>query len=224
VVIPLTTGEPIASEAQVFRLRPGDVAVETTPPRRPAAHRRTLAMYRAIRAYPGAPPRIPHGLTSEEFRTTGCNTCHERGGYVDRFAAYAPISPHPEYVDCLQCHVADATIVGVSFPDPGRDGLCLQCHTRGDPRPSFAMPNWNAGDWPAVGQQTLEGSPPIIPHDLQLRGNCLACHLGPSAVEEIRTSHPERSDCRQCHVQGTGSEDVFVRPAGAALLSGGGGL
>lgn len=46
----------------------------------------------------------------------------------------------------------------------------------------------------------LEGSPPIIPHQLQLRENCLACHAGPSAPKEIRVTHPERVNCRQCHV------------------------
>ena len=33
---------------------------------------------------------MPHGLTEEEFRTTGCKVCHERGGYASRFGAYAP--------------------------------------------------------------------------------------------------------------------------------------
>jgi cytochrome c-type protein NapB len=220
---PLAAGDPIASETQVFRLKPGDVAVDTTALRRPAAHRRTLAMYRAIRAYPGAPPRIPHGLTNEEYRTGRCNACHERGGYVERFAAYAPVTPHPEYAACLQCHVAEATIVGISFPDPGRDGLCLQCHTRGDPRPSFSMANWRPLAWPSVGQSALDGSPPLIPHDFELRGNCLACHLGPSAVEELRTSHPERANCRQCHVSANAMEEVYTRPANATVPSPGSG-
>ena len=39
-----------------------------------------------------------------------------------------------------------------------------------------------------------------IPHPLQLRENCLACHGGPAARAELRTTHPERVRCRQCHV------------------------
>jgi nitrate reductase (cytochrome), electron transfer subunit len=218
---PPATGEPIAVEAQVFRLRPGEVAVDTTGRKRDAAYRRTLAMYRAIRVYPGAPPRVPHGLTTEEFRTTTCNTCHERGGYVERFAAYTPLTPHPEYTDCLQCHVADASLVGVAFPDPGRDALCLQCHVRADPRPSFVLPDWRPLAWPEVDRRALDGSPPIIPHDLQLRGNCLACHLGPSAVEEIRTTHPERANCRQCHLPAPEQEGEFARPPGGSVAAGG---
>ena len=47
-------------------------------------------------------------------------------------------------------------------------------------------------------------SPPTIPHTLQLRENCLACHGGAASRVEIRTSHPERPRCRQCHVPESG--------------------
>ena len=30
---------------------------------------------------------------------------------------------------------------------------------------------------------------------------CAACHTGEAAREEIRTSHPERVRCRQCHLE-----------------------
>ena len=76
---------PISEEADVFRTGSQDLALGPDLERRRPAHPRTLATYRALRAYPGAPPRIPHGLTREEFRTASCNTCHERGGYSDRF-------------------------------------------------------------------------------------------------------------------------------------------
>ena len=33
-----------------------------------------------------------------------------------------------------------------------------------------------------------------------VRANCVACHSGPAAREEIRTTHPERVRCNQCHV------------------------
>jgi nitrate reductase cytochrome c-type subunit len=54
------------------------------------------------------------------------------------------------------------------------------------------------GPW--RGGRFYEGAPPTIPHPLQLRENCLACHAGPASRPEIRTSHPERARCRQCHV------------------------
>ena len=43
-------------------------------------------------------------------------------------------------------------------------------------------------------------APPVMPHRVFMRENCLGCHAGPGAREEIRTSHPERENCRQCHV------------------------
>lgn len=215
-------GNPIAAEAQVFRTRPGDLAVDPGAERRRSAHRRTLATFRALRAYPGAPPRIPHGLTAEEFRTTRCNTCHERGGYSARFAAYAPVTPHPEFANCLQCHVGDAAVVGIALPDRDPDAVCRQCHVPGAAQATFVALDWRPAPWPATGRGALPGSPPPIPHDLQLRGNCLACHMGPGAVEEIRTTHPEQASCRQCHVPAPPDEGVFTRfITGSAARPGG---
>lgn len=204
--------EPIPSEALVFRIRPGDLAVPSETARRGVAHPRTLSMYRSVRAYPGAPPRIAHGLTDEEFRSASCNSCHERGGFVPRFGLYAPVTPHPEYSECLQCHVPDADLVGAPRPDGTPGGLCLQCHRLEDRTPLFVASDWRVPAWPGLGGRAMEGSPPWIPHDLQLRGNCLACHGGPGAVEEIRTTHPERTSCRQCHVPAPSDEDLFTRP------------
>ena len=211
---PATPAPPIAAEADVFRTRPGDLAAPSDAPRRPAAHRRTLSMYRSLRAFPGAPPRVPHGLQAGEYRGTRCNACHERGGWVERFASYAPLTPHPELADCLQCHLPDDAMVGVAPPRPGTDDVCLQCHVAG----GGAIPElplaWEPAAWPRVGAGGASGTPPPIPHGLEMRGNCLACHAGPAAVEEVRTLHPERADCRQCHVT-VGSEDVFSRPGAA---------
>ena len=221
---------PIAGEAEVFRTRPGDLAPPPGVERRNDAHPRTLAMWRSTRAYPGAPPRIPHGLRPDEFLGTGCNACHERGGWVPRFASYAPVTPHPEYSSCLQCHVPDDVLVGIAFPETGpttgRDGLCLQCHAPAVDRPPWVELDWRGAAWPEGDPSALPDAPPAIPHDLQLRGNCLACHAGPGAVEEIRTTHPERANCRQCHVSaaGTAEDDTqgFVRPTGGAAAPGGG--
>jgi hypothetical protein len=77
------------------------------------------------------------------------------------------------------------------------------------------------GLWPVLSR-TADGLPPSIPHDLQLRGNCLACHMGPAAVAEIRTTHPERSDCRQCHVTLAADEAPFERPTPATPRRSGG--
>jgi nitrate reductase (cytochrome), electron transfer subunit len=206
--------DPIDREAQVFRTRPGDLALDAGAERRTAAHPRTLTTYRSLRAFPGAPPRIPHGLTPEEFRTTRCNTCHERGGYSVRFEAYAPVTPHPEFTDCLQCHVGTAATVGIALPGPEPDAVCRQCHAFGATEASLALLDWRPATWPATNPRAVVGMPPVIPHDLQLRGNCLACHMGPGAVAEIRTRHAERANCLQCHVAVEEDEAVFARYAG----------
>jgi cytochrome c-type protein NapB len=192
---------PIAAEASVFRTRPGTLASAPDAERRTTAHPRTLTTFRALRAYPGAPPRVPHGLTRDELHSTHCNTCHERGGYVTRFAAYAPVTPHPELSACLQCHAVDAAVSPVALPDRAPDAVCRQCHAAGGPAAGDIALDWRSAAWPALARSD-DGTPPVIPHELALRGNCLACHMGPAAIAEIRTTHPERADCRACHVEG----------------------
>jgi nitrate reductase (cytochrome), electron transfer subunit len=206
-------GEPIAAEAEVFRTPPTHGAVPPGIERREQAHLRTHAMFRTLRAYPGAPPRIPHGLTASEFHDASCQTCHERGGYVARFTSYAPVTPHPEHRGgCLQCHAPDDAIIGIEPPDGRPGSVCLQCHVLDRPTPSFRPTAWRAPDWPALGNAALPGSPPPIPHTLHMRGNCAACHVGAGAVEEIRTTHPERANCRQCHMQVETDAGAFSRP------------
>lgn len=189
---------PIAEERDVFRELPSDAAAPPSVTRRSTAHSRTLATWRALRAYPGAPPRIPHGLTREEFRDERCLTCHEHGGFAPRFGAYAPITPHPEFEGCLQCHAANNTVVGVALPTGPTASTCVQCHPPGVIPGLMPPSDWVSAPWPGLARR--DGTPPVIPHDLQLRGNCLACHMGPGSVAELRTPHPERANCRQCHV------------------------
>jgi nitrate reductase (cytochrome), electron transfer subunit len=222
-VVLVPAGAPIRAEADVFRTRPGDLAADPGVERRAEAHPRTMAMYQRLRAYPGAPPRIPHGLSEQEFREGRCATCHERGGYVERFAAYAPVTPHPELGQCLQCHVADDALIGLPFPDGSRNSVCFQCHRLDTEAPLFATLDWATPRWPETGRAALPGAPPVIPHHLHLRENCLACHVGAGAVEELRTTHPERANCRQCHVPAGAAPDVFTRRPGAAGSQGGGG-
>jgi cytochrome c-type protein NapB len=202
--------EPVLAEWGVFRLQPGMLAIDPTSSDRRPAHPRTLATFRLLRAYPGAPPRIPHGLSPDETRNGGCKTCHERGGFSQRFGAYVPITPHPEMGMCLQCHVGDAQLMSNPLPATDPSARCRQCHAPGVKRWRDSSLDWTPLPWPELPART--GAPPPIPHGLQLRGNCLACHSAPSAVAEIRTPHPERSNCRQCHVEETLNARDFTRP------------
>jgi len=142
------------------------------------ASKRNLKLYNSRRAYSGAPPFIPHDVNSE--RSMGekdCLKCHKNGGYVEKFKAYTPVVPHPEKINCRQCHVEQKT------------------------KTVFRETNWKKRKAEDYFYAALPGSPPIIPHQIQLRENCLACHSGPAAPKEIKVSHPERANCRQCHVQ-----------------------
>lgn len=138
---------------------------------------RTLDTYYNNRAFHGAPPSIPHPVVNElNMGDKSCLKCHENGGYVEKFKAFTPVVPHPEKVNCRQCHVPQKS-----------KGLFKATNSKGFPIPD-------------IGNAAFEGGPPIIPHQIQLHENCLACHAGPAAPVEIRVSHPERSNCRQCHV------------------------
>lgn len=139
-------------------------------------YQRDLDSYYKNRAFYGAPPTVPHKIEQGSIGSKQCLKCHENGGFVQKLNAYTPVTPHPEKINCMQCHVKALT-----------DDL-------------FVSSSWNRNSAPAIGNQALIGSPPIIPHQTQLRENCLSCHAGPSAAKEIRTTHPNRVNCRQCHV------------------------
>lgn len=139
--------------------------------------RRTLNSFYELRQYPGSPPRIPHEVPVY-FREDNedCIACHGRGGFDADQDAYAPVTPHPENESCFQCHVPRRT------------------------EKLFVGTNWQSLYPPKLGRSQLGGSPPSIPHALQLREDCIACHAGPAAVAEIRVEHASRGNCRQCHV------------------------
>jgi len=165
----------IPSESGVFRRE--RFALEYENMGKDDQHFRTLDKYYANRAYPGAPPYIPHAV-EEKMGIGGkaCLQCHENGGFVAKFTAYAPVTPHPELISCKQCHVENNSSA------------------------TFKGTEWLKIAPPAIHQKALVSSPPVIPHGLQLRENCLACHAGPAAPQEIRVTHPLRVNCRQCHV------------------------
>lgn len=168
-----THAAPHVEEA-VAQPRAALTVYESAP--RPGAKVRTLREYYSRRAYAGAPPIIPHAVENDGVINDDCLSCHQDGGYVPEYNAYTPITPHPEMGNCRQCHVPQTV-----------EGL-------------FVATEWMQPDLPKRGRQSIPGGPLQIPHPLQFRENCLACHAGPQAVVEIRSSHPERENCQQCHV------------------------
>ncbi|MDP2088161.1 MAG: nitrate reductase cytochrome c-type subunit [Flavobacteriaceae bacterium] len=140
---------------------------------------KSMSEYYKNRAYHGAPPTIPHEVSERSMGDNSCLQCHKNGGYVDKYKAYAPIVPHPDMINCRQCHV------------PVKSNTVFK-ESNWELIPKIKVPvNFN---------NVLLTSPPVIPHQLEMHESCLSCHAGPSAPKEIRVTHPERINCRQCHV------------------------
>lgn len=130
------------------------------------------------RAYDGAPPVIPHAL-----QTAACVVCHDDRGREVPGMGMAPANPHG------------------ATPGIGKAGRCLQCHlvaSQAPPLAGSAFVGLGRVSW--RGSRMYPGAPPVVPHRLFMREDCLACHAGPAARPEIRTTHPERTRCLQCHL------------------------
>ena len=149
---------------------------------------RTLSEYYSLRQYPGSPPLIPHKVEEPDLARVECLACHARGGWTEELKRHTPITPHPEQEACRQCHV---TVTEADL---------------------FVEHDWISIAPPRLGRAALPGAPPPVPHDIQMRGNCIACHVGPGTVAAIRVEHPSRGNCRQCHVPETNVEPWQRQP------------
>ncbi len=92
----------------------------------------------------------------------------------------APRISHPPYTSCVQCHAA------ASDPRPGGTPAKVAGNT------FLGLPSPSAG---TRGQPT---APPTIPHSTWMRDQCGSCH-GPTGLMGMRTTHPWRQQCVQCH-------------------------
>jgi len=136
---------------------------------------RTLSQYYARRQFLGSPPEIPHPV-EVHGKKLECNMCHADGGWTDVLKRITPVTPHPEQAGCMQCHVR-----------PETEDL-------------FRAIDWQSPPPPQLGRSYLPGAPPSIPHDMQMRENCNACHVGPGTIMAIRMKHQWRGNCWQCHL------------------------
>lgn len=140
------------------------------------------------RAYDGAPPVIPHKNFGMD-----CRSCHTSKGLEIPDVGFAPPMPHEfangvsAMVNCKQCHVFQEAVK----PFVNSTFVALRQDLR-------------------RGKRLNPFAPPVMPHPVFMRENCFACHSGPAAREEIRTTHSERTNCQQCHVS-TASTSTFVR-------------
>ncbi len=160
--------------------------------RDPEAWRRALRARMERRAYEGAPPRSPHPVDGVE--AAACPTCHRDGMKV--FGKVAPPMPHAAYANCQQCHASEQ-------PLAPRAALPVAVSEEND---FVGLP-------PAAnGDRAYEGAPPQIPHPSFLREHCTSCHGVWS--EGLRTSHPWRQNCLQCHALAADADQRPLAPLG----------
>lgn len=134
-----------------------------------------LARRATRRAFEGAPPMIPHAI--DQVAISACLSCHEHGTKVANLVA--PAMSHPVYGSCVQCHVATR--------DPLSDAA-----TSPPPVSTFV------GVAARTGERAWPGAPPTIPHSTWMRDRCESCH-GVFGSLGMRSTHPWRQSCTQCH-------------------------
>jgi cytochrome c-type protein NapB len=128
------------------------------------------------RAFYTAPPVIPHEV-EDDRDASSCLGCHEEvNDFGDRVSVQ---TPHPQFTNCTQCHVRSVNPLAKA---PGLENGFLGLEE------------------PKQGRREHAQAPPTIPHRLFLRENCVTCHGGENPDQAVRAPHPERSNCRQCHV------------------------
>lgn len=145
-----------------------------------------LAARAARRAYDGAPPTIPHPI--DQGGQPECLACHADGLRLRQ--AEAPAMSHTEHVNCTQCHVVAAD------PLPG-DAAVLSVAN-----------SFDGLDAPRGGPRAWSIAPPQIPHTTWMRERCESCH-GPNGRDALKSSHPSRESCTQCH---TAPASLELRP------------
>lgn len=128
-----------------------------------------------LRSHEFAPPIIPHP-TGRDMQNSSCLHCHEKIRKVS--GRIAPLTPHPEWSNCQQCHVNSNVL---SWPEK-RTGELVEI------------------DSSEKSRRSQPEAPPVIPHSLEMKDNCSTCHQSKSPYTILQFSHPERSNCRQCHV------------------------
>lgn len=148
-------------------------AVEAERDADPAARLAALQRRAQRRAYAGAPPVVPHTIVQRD--PAACLVCHGHGQRIG--ALTAPRMSHQPYQNCQQCHVEARDI---------------------NPAVDAALNAFIGAAECGPGPRAFTTAPPAMPHSTFMREDCLSCH-GPLGAPALRTTHPERTNCQQCH-------------------------
>ncbi len=146
-----------------------------------------LAMRDKNRAFNGAPPTVPHPV--DQMSSQACMVCHQEGAKTDSLRISK--MSHQYLENCSQCHVeADPQhMVATTFRRNTFVGLPA----------------------PQGGPRAFPGAPPMIPHSTWMRVECNSCH-GTAGQQGIRTTHPWRKNCLQCHAPSSSLDQVQIDP------------
>lgn len=126
------------------------------------------------RAFNGAPPTIPHPI--DQRSDASCVACHSKG--IVTSTIRVPKMSHQFLQNCTQCHVEN---------NPKHMAATI-----------FRENEFVGLEAPTAGPRAYAGAPPQIPHSTWMRSDCLSCH-GLAGRYGIRTTHPWRNNCQQCH-------------------------
>jgi cytochrome c-type protein NapB len=72
------------------------------------------------------------------------------------------------------------------------------------PDPRAVENDFDGLDAPGAGPRASIVAPPQLPHRVFMRENCDSCH-GVNGRDPIRSSHPWRESCSQCHASSSDS-------------------
>lgn len=142
----------------------------------------------AITVYAAAPPPAPADLHPEFEKIAspkGCLECHGKGGVKE--------TPHPDRKGCEKCHAPKVDKKAAEKKDASKAAA---------PKASGKLP----------ANKVHIAAPPMAPakkhpgfDKIPTPDGCLKCH-GPKGV--IKSSHPERHNCKQCHIPFITDEDA----------------
>jgi nitrate reductase (cytochrome), electron transfer subunit len=145
------------------------------------------------RAFDGAPPVVPHPIAQDS--AASCLACHGPGLVIkDKVASKMS---HAPYASCTQCHV----------PAVGPRILTVESELLA----ALAENEFVGLASAQKGARAWAQAPPTIPHSTLMRTDCMSCH-GPQGLFGLRTPHPERQACVQCHVPGAELDQHFFFP------------
>lgn len=144
-----------------------------------------LALREQNRAFNGAPPTVPHPI--DQHSTQTCMACHGEGIKTDSLRVSK--MSHQFLDNCTQCHVEN---------NPGHMPASL-----------FRENSFVGLPAPTGGPRAFVGAPPMIPHSTWMRVECMSCH-GLSGVQGIRSTHPWRTNCLQCHAPSSELDQIEI--------------